>query len=159
MDFSFYIPIRSAKADFLSTSTQVDGRSLTANLKQAFRETDWLKRILSANINVLMAGKPLHSFPLEFFEGRTGGPYSIIITPDKTTELVQYNILHKNNISDRTVLGWTKAPAPFYANEISRRPFLCTRQALIKVLCGKRPPGQLPENVYVHLQKQREIYA
>lgn len=81
--FSIFNPLGEGKFSFHEHGVD-DSLSLTANLKQAFRETDWLKNPFR-RINVLMTGKRFTFIPLDFLRTNRRKPYSIIITPDKTT--------------------------------------------------------------------------
>ena len=80
--FSIFNPLGEGRFSFHEHGVD-DSLSLTANLKQAFRETDWLKNPFR-RINVLMAGKRF-TFRWNSLRTNRRKPYSIIITPDKTT--------------------------------------------------------------------------
>ena len=150
MDFLLY-SIRSAKADFLSTSTEwTIPLSLTANLKQAFRETDWLKNPFR-RINVLMAGKRFTFIPLEFFEDEQAETVFYHNHSRQDNELVQYNILHKNNIV--VLFGMDKSACSLLREQYPDVRFYAQASPLIEYFCGKEPPGQLPENVCAPAQR------
>ncbi len=68
MDFLFLYSILSATAELSFHEREVDNSlSLTANLKQTFREVEWLN-FAFRRVNVLMADKRFTFIPLEFFE-------------------------------------------------------------------------------------------
>lgn len=77
MDFLFLCST-SGDGEFSYYDRAVDESfSLTANLKQTFRELEWLKRPFR-RVNVLMADKRFTFIPLEFFE-------------DEQTEIIFYH--------------------------------------------------------------------
>ena len=78
MDFLFLCSTLWATASSLNYDRAVDESfSLTANLKQTFRELAWLERPFR-RVNVLMADKRFTFIPLEFFE-------------DEQTEIIFYH--------------------------------------------------------------------
>ena len=147
--FSIFNPLGEGRFSFHEHGVD-DSLSLTANLKQAFRETDWLKNPFR-RINVLMAGKRFTFIPLEFFEDEQAETVFYHNHSRQDNELVQYNILHKNNIV--VLFGMDKMRLLPFTRTVSRRPFLCAGKPSHRVLCGKEPPGQLPENVCAPAQR------
>jgi hypothetical protein len=110
--FSIFNPLGEGRFSFHEHGVD-DSLSLTANLKQAFRETDWLKNPFR-RINVLMAGKRFTFIPLEFFEDEQAETVFYHNHSRQDNELVQYNILHKNNIV--VLFGMDKSASPSIYN-------------------------------------------
>ena len=80
MDFLFLYTIRFDDSSLSFYEQEVDASlSLTANLKQAFRELDLLNNPYQ-RVNVLMADKRLPSFRLNSLRTNRRKSYSIIIT-------------------------------------------------------------------------------
>ena len=106
--FSVFNPMAEGELTFYDHEVD-ENLSLTANLKQTFREMEWLSRPYR-RVNILMADKRFTFIPLEFFE-------------DEQAETVFYHN-HPKRFSTtsckRTILSysseWTEAPVPFYAS-------------------------------------------
>ena len=64
--FSIFNPLGDGELSFHEHEVDTS-LSLTANLKQAFREVEWLNHSFR-RVNVLMANKRFTFIPLEFFE-------------------------------------------------------------------------------------------
>ena len=133
-----------------------DSLSLTANLKQAFRETDWLKNPFR-RINVLMAGKRFTFIPLEFFEDEQAETVFYHNHSRQDNELVQYNILHKNNIV--VLFGMDKSACSLLREQYPDVRFYAQASPLIEYFAAKSRLGNC-RKMYVHLRKEAaEIYA
>ena len=92
--FSFSVFNPLGDGEFSYYDREVDeSLSLTANLKQTFRELEWLKRPFR-RVNVLMANKRFTFIPLEFFEDEQAEIIFYHNHPKRENETVQYNILH-----------------------------------------------------------------
>lgn len=114
--FSFSVFNPLGDGEFSYYDREVDeSLSLTANLKQTFRELEWLKRPFR-RVNVLMADKRFTFIPLEFFE-------------DEQTEIIFYHNHPKREMKPynttyciRTTLSycsaWIRVPVPSFANSI-----------------------------------------
>ena len=86
MDFlSIFNPLGDGELSFHEHEVDTS-LSLTANLKQAFREVEWLNHSFR-RVNVLMANKRFTFIPLEFSRTSKQRPYSIIIIPSETMKL------------------------------------------------------------------------
>ena len=112
--FSIFNPLGDGELSFHEHEVDTS-LSLTANLKQAFREVEWLNHSFR-RVNVLMANKRFTFIPLEFFEDEQTETVFYHNHPKRDNEVVQYNILHKNNIVVLHLLPFARA--------ISRYPFL-----------------------------------
>ena len=64
--FSVFNPLGEGELSFFDRKVE-ESLSLTANLKQTFREIEWLKHPYR-RVNILMADKRFTLVPLEFFE-------------------------------------------------------------------------------------------
>ncbi len=118
--FSIFNPLGDGELSFHEHEVDTS-LSLTANLKQAFREVEWLNHSFR-RVNVLMANKRFTFIPLEFFEDEQTETVFYHNHPKRDNEVVQYNILHKNNIV--VLFGMDKSTCSPFARAISRYPFL-----------------------------------
>ena len=109
--FSVFNPLGDGEFSYYDRAVD-ESFSLTANLKQTFRELAWLERPFR-RVNVLMADKRFTFIPLEFFEDEQTEIIFYHNHPKRENETVQYNILHKN--STVVLFGM---PAPSFANSI-----------------------------------------
>lgn len=112
--FSVFNPLGDGEFSYYDRAVD-ESLSLTANLKQTFRELAWLERPFR-RVNVLMADKRFTFIPLEFFE-------------DEQTEIIFYHNHPKRETKPynttyciRTALSycsaWIRVPAPSFANSI-----------------------------------------
>ena len=153
--FSIFNPLGEGKFSFHEHGVD-DSLSLTANLKQAFRETDWLKNPFR-RINVLMAGKRFTFIPLEFFEDEQAETVFYHNHSRQDNELVQYNILHKNNIV--VLFGMDKSACSLLREQYPDVRFYAQASPLIEYFAAKSRLGNC-RKMYVHLRKEAaEIYA
>ena len=93
--FSVFNPLGDGEFSYYDRAVD-ESFSLTANLKQTFRELAWLERPFR-RVNVLMADKRFTFIPLEFFEDEQTEIIFYHNHPKRENETVQYNILHKNS--------------------------------------------------------------
>ena len=112
--FSVFNPLGDGEFSYYDRAVD-ESFSLTANLKQTFRELAWLERPFR-RVNVLMADKRFTFIPLEFFEDEQTEIIFYHNHPKRENETVQYNILHKNNTV--VLFGMERVPAPSFANSI-----------------------------------------
>lgn len=112
--FSVFNPLGDGEFSYYDRAVD-ESFSLTANLKQTFRELAWLERPFR-RVNVLMADKRFTFIPLEFFE-------------DEQTEIIFYHNHPKRETKPynttyciRTALSycsaWIRVSAPSFANSI-----------------------------------------
>ena len=114
--FSFSVFNPLGDGEFSYYDREVDeSLSLTANLKQTFRELEWLKRPFR-RVNVLMADKRFTFIPLEFFEDEQTEIIFYHNHPKRENETVQYNILHKNNTV--VLFGMDKSACSFLTRTV-----------------------------------------
>ncbi len=92
---SVYNPISGENFTFTEWSVD-ETLSLTANLKKMFRELEWISHTFR-RVNILMADKRFALVPLEFFEDEQTEMLFYHSHSARENELVQYNILRKNN--------------------------------------------------------------
>ena len=110
--FSVFNPMAEGELTFYDHEVD-ENLSLTANLKQTFREMEWLSRPYR-RVNILMADKRFTFIPLEFFEDEQAKLFSITIT--RSGKMNWFS----TTSCKRTILSysseWTEAPVPFYAS-------------------------------------------
>ena len=107
--FSVFNPLGDGEFSYYDRAVD-ESFSLTANLKQTFRELAWLERPFR-RVNVLMADKRFTFIPLEFFEDEQTEIIFYHNHPKRENETVQYNILHKN--STVVLFGMDKSACSF----------------------------------------------
>jgi len=134
--FSIFNPLGEGRFSFHEHGVD-DSLSLTANLKNPFRR-----------INVLMAGKRFTFIPLEFFEDEQAETVFYHNHSRQDNELVQYNILHKNNIV--VLFGMDKSACSLLREQYPDVRFYAQASPLIEYFAAK---SQLPENVCAPAQR------
>ena len=102
--FSVFNPLVDSEPPYYDREVD-ESLSLTANLKQTFREVEWLNRPFR-RVNVLSADKRHTFIPLEFFEDEQAETVFYHNHPKQENEIVQYNILAKNNIKKVELLEY-----------------------------------------------------
>ena len=150
--FSIFNPLGEGRFSFHEHGVD-DSLSLTANLKQAFRETDWLKNPFR-RINVLMAGKRFTFIPLEFFEDEQAETVFYHNHSRQDNELVQYNILHKNNIV--VLFGMDKSACSLLREQYPDVRFYAQASPLIEYFAAKSRLGNC-RKMYVHLRIETDV--
>ena len=122
--------------------------SLTANLKQTFRELAWLERPFR-RVNVLMANKRFTFIPLEFFEDEQTEIIFYHNHPKRENETVQYNILHKS--STVVLFGMDKSACSFLREQYPDVKFIA-----IDVTQGDIGTDAIPANCYCITFKEEQ---
>ena len=112
--FSVFNPLGDGEFSYYDRAVD-ESFSLTANLKQTFRELAWLERPFR-RVNVLMADKRFTFIPLEFFEDEQTEIIFYHNHPKRENETVQYNILHKS--STVVLFGMDKSACSFLRDSI-----------------------------------------
>ena len=107
--FSIYNPIHDSSLSFFEKETDAS-LSLTANLKTAFRELEFLNHSYK-RVNILVTGKRFTQVPLEFFEEEQADLLFHHNHPKLENEIIRHNILKKNNIV--TIFGMDKSTYQF----------------------------------------------
>ena len=114
--FSFSVFNPLGDGEFSYYDREVDeSLSLTANLKQTFRELEWLKRPFR-RVNVLMANKRF-TFIL-WSSSRTNKRKSSSITTTPSGKTKPCNTTYCTRTTPSYCSAWTRAPAPSFANSI-----------------------------------------
>ena len=153
--FSIFNPLGDGGLSFYDREVD-DSLSLTANLKQTFREVEWLNRSFR-RVNVLMAGKRFTFIPLEFFEDEQAETVFYHNHPRQDNELVQYNILHKNNIV--VLFGMDKSSCSLLREQYPDIRFYSQASPFIEYFATKSRLGNC-RKMYIHLHKEAvDIYT
>ena len=97
--FSVFNPLGDGEFSYYDRAVD-ESFSLTANLKQTFRELAWLERPFR-RVNVLMADKRFTFIPLEFFEDEQTEIIFYHNHPKRENETVQYKITATTNSRSR----------------------------------------------------------
>ena len=153
--FSIFNPLGDGEVSFYEREVD-DSLSLTANLKQTFREVEWLN-FSFRRVNVLMANKRFTFIPLEFFEDEQVETVFYHNHPKQENELVQYNILHKNNIV--VLFGMDKSTCSLLREQYPNIRFYSQASPFIEYFATKSRLGNC-RKMYVHLRKEAvDIYT
>ena len=130
--------------------------SLTANLKQTFREADWLGQTFR-RVNVIMADKRFTFIPLEFFEDEQAEMVFYHNHPQRGNETVLYNILQKNNIV--VLFGMDKSACTFLKEQYPLIKFYSQASPLIEYFASKSRLGN-SRKMYAYLRQDAvDIYV
>ena len=130
--------------------------SLTANLKQTFREVEWLGHPFR-RVNILMADKHFTFIPLEFFEDEQAEIIFYHNHPKRENETVLYNILHKNNIV--VLFGMDKSSCSFLSEQYPDAKFYSQASPFIEYFSTKSRLGN-SRKMYTHLRKDAvDVYG
>lgn len=146
--FSVFNPLADGNLSFFERKVD-DSLSLTANLKQTFREIEWLNHPYR-RVNVLMADKRFTFIPLEFFEDEQAEVIFYHNHPQRENELVQYNILPKNNIV--VLFGMDKSTCSFLREQYPDIKFYSQASPFIEFFASKSRLGN-SRKMYAHLRK------
>ncbi len=155
--FSFSVFNPLGDGEFSYYDREVDESfSLTANLKQTFRELAWLERPFR-RVNVLMADKRFTFIPLEFFEDEQTEIIFYHNHPKRENETVQYNILHKN--STVVLFGMDKSACSFLREQYPDVKFYSQASPFIEFFSSKSRLGN-NRKMYAHLRKDAvDVYG
>ena len=130
--------------------------SLTANLKQVFKETEWLN-LPYRRVNILMAGKRFTFIPLEYFEDEQAETIFYHNFPTQENETVQYNILHRSNTV--VVFGMDKSAYTFLREQYPDAYFYSQASPFIEYFSSKSRLGN-NRKMYVNLRKKAtDVYC
>lgn len=122
--------------------------SLTANLKQAFREVEWLS-LPYRRVNVLMADRRYTFVPLEFFEDEQAEQLFYYNHPERENEQVRYNILRNNIV---VLFGMDKSACSFLEEQYASVKFYSQSTPCISYFAAKSRLGN-SRKMYAHLRK------
>ena len=153
--FSVFNPLNDGELSFYERDVE-ESLSLTANLKQTFREVEWLSHTFR-RVNVIMADKRFTFIPLEFFEDEQAETVFYHNHPQRENETVQYNILPKNNIV--VLFGMDKSACTFLNEQYPNIKFYSQASPLIEFFATKSRLGN-SRKMYAHLRKDAvDIYT
>ena len=153
--FSVFNPLGDGELSFYDRKVD-ESLSLTANLKQTFREVEWLSHSFR-RVNVLMADKRFTFIPLEFFEDEQAEAVFYHNHPKQNNELVQYNILQKNNIV--VLFSVDKSVCSFLCEQYPDVRFYSQASPFIEFFATKSRLGN-NRKMYVHSRKEAiDIFA
>lgn len=153
--FSIFNPLADGAPSLYEREVD-DSLSLTANLKQTIREVEWLSAPFR-RVNVLMANKRFTFIPLEFFEDEQTETIFYHNHPKQENELVQYNILHKNNIV--VLFGMDKSANSLLREQYANIRFYAQASPFIEYFAAKSRLGN-SRKMYVHLRKEAiDVYT
>lgn len=155
--FSFSVLNPLDDGEFSFHNRKVDeSLSLTANLKQTFRELEWLSRPFR-RVNVIMADKRFTFVPLEFFEDEQAEIIFYHNHPKRENETVRYNILPKNNIV--VLFGMDKSACSFLSEQYPDAKFYSQASPFVEFFSAKSRLGN-SRKMYAHLRKEAvDIYG
>lgn len=153
--FSVFNPLGDGELSVFDRKV-AESLSLTANLKQTFRETEWLNHPFR-QVNVLIASKRFTFIPLEFFEDEQAEIIFYHNHPRQENEIVQYNILQKNNVV--VLFGTDKSTYAFLREQYSGVKFYSQVSPFIEFFSVKSRLGN-SRKMYAHLQRRSmELFA
>ncbi len=145
--FSVFNPLGDGEHTFYDR--QIDeSLSLTANLKQTFREVEWLNRPYK-RVNALIANKRFTFVPLEFFDDEQVETVFYHNLTKKDNELIQYDILHTSDIV--VLYAVDKTSFTFLHRQFADIKFHAQSSPLIEHYAAKSRLGN-SRKMYVYLQ-------
>ncbi len=144
---SVYNPLEGENFTFIEREVD-ETLSLTANIKKMFREVEWLNHTFR-RVNVLMADKRFALIPLEFFEDEQTETLFYHSHSARENELVQYNILRKNNAV--VLFGMDKSSCNFLREQYPDIKFYSQASSLIESFSTKSRLGN-SRKMYVNLR-------
>lgn len=145
--FSVFNPLGEGELSFFDRKVE-ESLSLTANLKQTFREIEWLKHPYR-RVNILMADKRFTLVPLEFFEDEQTETLFIITTRSgKRNCAIQHSA--KNNAV--VLFSMDKSARSFLCEQYPDVRFYSQASSFIEHFSSKSRLGN-SRKMYVHLRK------
>ncbi len=153
--FSVFNPLGDGELSVFDRKVD-ESLSFTANLKQTFRETEWLNHPFR-QVNALIASKRFTFIPLEFFEDEQAEIIFYHNHPKQENEIVQYNILQKNNVV--VLFGTDKSTYTYLREQYPGVKFYSQVSPFIEFFSVKSRLGN-SRKMYAHLQrKSMELFA
>ena len=146
--FSIYNPIYESSLSFFEKEIN-PSLSLTANLKQVFRETELLT-LPYKRINILMASNRFTPVPSELFDDEQTETLFYHNHPKKENETVLYNVLPRNNIT--IIFGMDKSAYSFLKEQYPEARFYSQASPLSEYFSTKSRLGN-SKKMYVSLRK------
>ena len=147
--FSVFNPLENEEPSVYEHEVD-ESLSLTANLKQAFREIKWLDRPFR-RVKALMVSKRFTFVPLDFFKEEQAEIIFYYNHPKQENEIVQHNALQKNSIV--VLFGMDKSACSFLGRQYANVRFYSQASALIEFFSAKSRQGN-SRKMYVHLRKK-----
>ena len=135
--FSIYNPIHDSSLSFFEKEVE-PSLSLTANLKKAFRELNFLNHTYK-RVNILIADKRFTLIPLELFEDDQSEMVFYHNHTPKENETVKYNILKKNNAV--VIFGMDKSTCQFLSDHYPEARFYSQAAPLAEYFSAKSRLG------------------
>ncbi|MBQ8225613.1 MAG: DUF3822 family protein [Bacteroides sp.] len=153
--FSVFNPLSKEQLPVLNYPT-IGTLSLTANLKNAFKDVEWLG-YKYRRVNILLANKRFTFIPLDFFEDEQAETVFYHNHPTRENETVLYNILYKNNIV--VLFGIDKSCYHFLREQFPECKFYSQASPVIDFLAIKSRLGN-SRKMYAYLHKHSmEVYC
>ena len=153
--FSVFNPLGEGEHVFTDCAVN-ESLSLTANLKQLFREEEGLQHPYR-RVNILMADKRYTLMPLEFFEDEQAELVFYHNHPPRENECVLYNILAANNMV--VLFGMDKSAYNFLTEQFPEAKFYAQASPFIEFFSNKSRFGNNCK-LYVHLRKEEiDLYG
>ena len=146
--FSIYNPIHESSLSFFEKETNAS-LSLTANLKQFFRETEFLT-LPYRRVNILMADKRFTHVPTDFFEEEQAGILFYHNHSPKENEIVLHNVLSRSNVT--VIFGMDRSAYLFLKEQYPEARFYSQASPLNEYFSTKSRLGN-SKKMYVSLRK------
>jgi hypothetical protein len=146
--FSVYNPIHESSISFFEKEVN-PSLSLTANLKEAFREMEFLT-FSYKRVNIMMSGSRYTHVPFELFEDELAEPLFYHNHSGKENETVLYNVLSRNNIA--VIFGMDKSAYQFLKDQYPDARFYSQASPLSEYFSNKSRLGN-SKKMYVSLRK------
>jgi hypothetical protein len=147
--FSIYNPLHDTSLSVIDKDID-SSLSLTANLKKAFQEYDFLGYPYK-QVNVIVVNKRIVTMPLELFEDEQTELIFYHNHTPKENESVQYNILKKSSIV--VLFGMDKSAFNFIREQYPAAYFYAQTSALIEYFSVKNKLGN-NRKMYLFSQPQ-----
>lgn len=148
--FSLFNPLNEETPLQFYEYTVNENISLTANLKHVFNTNEWLLHDFR-RVNILIATKRLTYIPLDFFDEEQMNTIFYYNHPTQENEVLQYNILHQNNIV--TIFGIDKSAYHLLSEQYKNAKFFAQSTPLINLFSSKCRLGN-SKKLYAHLRKE-----
>ena len=153
--FSIYNPIHDNSQSLFEKEVDTS-LSLTANLKNVFRESDFLSYSYK-RVNIMMANKRFTMIPLELFEEEQAELLFYHNHQKRENETVIYNILKKNNVV--VIFGIDKSTYAFLNEQYPEARFYSQSTPLIEYFSIKSRLGN-SKKMYASVRKDAiDIYC
>lgn len=154
--FSLFNPLSNEEAQQVYEYAIDDSLPLTANLKKAFREIEWLRNSFR-RVTVLIASKRNTYLPLDYFEDEQCETILYQNHPKRENEVVLYNIVRQNNIV--VLFGLDKTTHRFLLEQYPEAKFYAQTTPLLEFFANKSRQGNC-HKLYAHFHKEHiDVFA